>query len=80
MFDIIAIMGGRVLFIQVKSNRSDVSTAKRKIKKWITENHLCLEVCIYLKENYKPPRVFIFGTEEWYEFDENSFEWTPENA
>lgn len=53
MFDLLAIKGSVVKFVQVKSNKSDFYTARIKISKWLKDYQLSIncEIWLYSLEN-----------------------------
>jgi len=62
MFDIIAIKGTEIRFVQVKSNKAHWYKAKKDIQKWIEENNIGLRCELWLKENRKDWVVHVFTT------------------
>lgn len=67
MFDLLAIKTDQVEFIQVKSNASNVSTAKKGIKKFAIENKLDLNFYIWLYEGRGNWRKWELVAYEWLE-------------
>lgn len=53
MFDLVAVRGGNVLLVQVKSNKSDYYKARKQISGWKTTYGVTLPCQIWLKENNK---------------------------
>lgn len=64
MFDIVALRGNTVKFIQVKSNISHFYSARKSIKKWVKNNKVSVPCELWLKENYKPWRIEILNPDE----------------
>jgi len=60
MFDIIAIRGSEVRFIQVKSNKAHWYKARKDIQKWMKDNNIQLRCEVWLKENHKDWVVDVF--------------------
>jgi len=63
VFDIVAIKGSVVKFVQVKSNKSDFYSARKKVADWCIENGtrptLLLSFEVWLKENNKDWRIWV---------------------
>ena len=57
LFDIVAIKGEFIKWIQIKSNRSDFYKVRKQIKNWLIENNLEMNTEIWLKENRQDWRV-----------------------
>ena len=55
-FDLIALKGSPVRFIQVKSNKSDFYKARKEVRSWMCLNNCTLPCEVWLKENNKPWR------------------------
>lgn len=60
MWDFIAIRGSMVRFIQVKSNRTDMYKAKKRMKAWMEDNEIYVDSELWLKENRKDWQVWTF--------------------
>jgi len=57
MFDVVAVKGDEVLWVQVKSNKSGFYSARKEIQLWLEENNLAIRCQVWLKENNKPWRI-----------------------
>ena len=57
MFDLLAIRGGEVMLVQVKSNKSDFYKSRKEIAGWKQETHTTLPCQLWLKENNKQWRI-----------------------
>jgi Holliday junction resolvase len=65
MFDFVAVKGEKVSFVQVKSNKSNVSAAKKKITNWIESNGVKVPCYIMLKEPYKGWVFWVYFMGGW---------------
>ena len=61
VFDLLAIKGGEVLLIQVKSNRSDFYKSRKQISDWIKQTGITVQCQLWLKENNKQWRKEIIN-------------------
>ena len=62
MFDILAIRGSEVKFVQVKSNKTNWYKARKDIQTWINQNNIHLPCELWLKENRKDWVIHVFTT------------------
>ena len=53
MFDLVAVKGGEMLLVQVKSNKSDFYKSRKEIREWRAVYGITLHCEIWLKENNK---------------------------
>ncbi len=53
LFDLVAVKGTQVLWVQVKSSRYPARKAVKEIRQWLDQNSLNLHCQVWFKENYK---------------------------
>lgn len=73
LYDIMALKKKELWMIQVKSNRSDMYSAKKPIKEFIQKYNPPFKSAIMLAIPYKPFRVLVFNR-EWIESSEGVFQ------
>lgn len=56
-FDFVAIKNDRFVLVQVKSNKSDLYKARKKIQGWMKKNKLDLDCQVWLREDRKDWRA-----------------------